>query len=1247
MASPSPGSFEYIEAKIRRDAEGTLFSRDFEWLCKWYLENAAIYRGQFRKVWRWSEWPDRWGRDCGIDLIAETQEGDLYAIQCKAVSPEHTVTKAEIDSFLSESNHRQIAYRLLIASTDNIGANAMRTIENQARPASVVLRGDLVSAELAWPTKIGGTASRPPRWRPRTHQKAAIKNVMVGFKQHSRGRLIMACGTGKTLTGLWINETLKSRRTLLLVPSISLVQQNLKEWGRHAKKDFDYLVVCSDESVASDRDDPAMRYIADLCVKPTTDAAEIGAFLAKRRSRPALVISTYQSCDRVAKGQAKAKKKFDLTICDEAHRLVGHVDSHFATVLDDRRIRSHRRLFMTATPRYFTQRARERGAEQDIELVSMDDESLFGPEFHVLSFHDAITATPEPLLTDYQVVVIGVTESEAKAWVADAKLVRTKDGLETDARTLAAQIGLAKAMKQYNLTRMITFHRSIRRASRFVDDTQRDSLPAVIEKLRPASRPSGRLWARHVSGETPASKRASLVKELGELPSGVRGLISNCACLGEGVDVPALDGIAFIDPKGSVVDIIQAVGRVIRKAPNKKTGTIIIPVFVDESEDEDHALESSAFQPVWQVLKALRAHDRRLADELDKLRTLLGKQVGGGKRIKLPANIVLEVPRLLLADFEQAFYVRAVNAATEKPTLSVEQILRWADEWKAKTEGWPNAKSGAIPDTQETWAGVAHALSRGHRGLDTTRCSLPQLLHDFRGIRNRGALGALSEEQILERADRYFEHHGSWPTHSSGEIPGTHDTWVGVCIALQNGARGLPRQITLANLLWEKRGVPNKANRPRLSTEQILRWSDDHKRRTGVWPDQNSGQVYGTTETWRAIQVALAGGKRGLRGKSSIRLLLHERRGVSHLLRQPQLSATQILGWADDFHRATGRWPKNSKTADLIPGTNDSWVTIDAALRLGRRGLRRSSLANLLARHRSVRNHLKAPVFTIKQILRWADRHKKKTGEWPVAESGPIVGVKHEKWANVQAALSQGTRGLPGGDSLSRLLERNRGVRNRLNAPKLTTRRILAWADAHFRDYGEWPTVGDCRAPSPGENWNAINASLERGSRGLPGGDSLASLLATKRDVRRGRHACRLTVEMITSWAKAHFSRTGRWPTLSSGVVHGTDERWNNLDQLLAKGLRGLPGSQSLAVVLAEHCGVRNHLNTPDLSVKQVLKWADEHNKRNGSFPTKTSGDVFGTEESWSKINTSLKVGNRGLSRGSSLARLLRKNGRM
>jgi len=1233
--------FEQIEALIRREAHGTSFGRDFEWLCKWYLEHAPLYRGRFRRVWRWDEWPDRWGRDCGIDLIAETTDGELWAVQCKAVAPEHAVTKAEIDSFLSESNRKQIAYRLLIATTDNIGTNALRTIENQARHASVVLRGDLVTAEVDWPSKIGGTASQPPQWKPLPHQRAAINDVLAGFKKLDRGRLIMACGTGKTLTGMWVSEALGSQRTLLLVPSISLAQQNLKEWGRHAKEDFDCLVVCSDETVASDRDDPALRYVADLGIRPTTDPKEIAAFLSKRRSRPALVISTYQSCERVSRGQSMAKKWFDLALCDEAHRLVGHSESQFATVLHDKKIRARRRLFMTATPRYFTERAKERGAEQDIELVSMDDETTFGPELHVLTFHEAITAKPEPLLTDYQVVVIGVTNAEAKAWAADAKLIRTKDGLETDARTLASQIGLAKAMKQYGLTRIITFHRSIRRASRFVDGERRDSLPAVIEKMRPENRPSGTLWARHVSGETAASARASLLEALKGLPRGTRGLISNCACLGEGVDVPVLDGVAFIDPKGSIVDIIQAVGRVIRKSPDKKIGTIVIPVFVDESEDADHALENSTFDPVWQVLKALRAHDRRIADELDGLRTSLGKHAGGGRRITLPSNVVLDVPRLLLKDFEQAFYVRAVKAATEKPALTVEQILAWADEWKLRTGGWPNAKSGAIPDTQETWAGIAHALNRGHRGLNVQRCSLPQLLHDFRGVRNRMALGSLSEEQILGWADRYFEHHGAWPTQASGDIPGTYDSWAGVGIALRNGARGLRRHISLANLLWEKRSVPNKANRPKLSIEQILRWSDEHKTRTGVWPDQNSGQVHGTAETWGGIQVALTGGNRGLRGESSIRLLLHEHRGVPHLLRQPRLSVVQILRWADDYHRMAGRWPKNKKTSDKISGTDDSWASIDAALRAGRRGLRKSSLADLLEKHRGVRNHLKARPLTVKQILRWADRHRRKTGDWPIAESGQIIGARGEKWSSVQAALSQGTRDLPGGDSLSRLLGRERGVRNRLDTPKLTVRRILAWADAHHQNHGDWPTVGDRRGPAAGENWNAINAALERGSRGLPGGSSLATLLAEKRGVRRGRHTQRLTVNMIAKWAKAHHKRTGKWPTLSSGLVHGTNERWNNLDQLLAKGLRGLPGGQRLASVLADYCGVRNHLNIPDLSLKQLLEWADEHHARIGSFPTKKSGDVLGTEENWSKIDTSLKVGNRGLAGGSSLAKLL------
>jgi superfamily II DNA or RNA helicase len=1015
--------FEQIEALIRREAHGTSFGRDFEWLCKWYLEHAPLYRGRFRRVWRWDEWPDRWGRDCGIDLIAETTDGELWAVQCKAVAPEHAVTKAEIDSFLSESNRKQIAYRLLIATTDNIGTNALRTIENQARHASVVLRGDLVTAEVDWPGKIGGTAPKPPRWKPLPHQRAAINDVLAGFKKHDRGRLIMACGTGKTLTGMWVSEALGSQRTLLLVPSISLAQQNLKEWGRHAKEDFDCLVVCSDETVASDRDDPALRYVADLGIRPTTDPKEIAAFLSKRRRRPALVISTYQSCERVSRGQSMAKKWFDLALCDEAHRLVGHSESQFATVLHDKKIRARRRLFMTATPRYFTQRAKERGAEQDIELVSMDDETTFGPEFHVLTFHEAITAKPEPLLTDYQVVVIGVTNAEAKAWAADAKLIRTKDGLETDARTLASQIGLAKAMKQYDLTRMITFHRSIRRASRFVDGERRDSLPAVIEKMRPENRPSGTLWARHVSGETAASTRASLLEALKVLPRGTRGLISNCACLGEGVDVPVLDGVAFIDPKGSMVDIIQAVGRVIRKSPAKKVGTIIIPVFVDESEDADHALENSVFDPVWQVLKALRAHDRRLADELDALRTSLGMQAGSRKRIKLPTNIVLDVPRLLLQDFEQAFYVRAVERTTERPPLTTDQILSWADEHKARTGNWPRVASGRIAGASITWGAVNSALVNGLRGL-TGRTSLAQVLEQYRGVRNPMGQSSLSIEQILCWADNHQRRNGKWPKRKSGMIAGTRENWARIDNCLRRGHRGLPPRSSLAKLLVTHRHARTQINIPRLSVEQILAWADQHRVRTGTWPDQGSGEVEGTSENWGNIQQCLLRGLRGLQGGFSIRRLLRQHRSVRNRSELPCLSIQQILAWADAHKAATGVWPTVS--SGVIQGTQEKWSAVGTALSLGNRGLKGGdSLARLLAEHRDVPNSSDLPRLSYRCILAWADQHHATTGRWPTAASGEVHGTS-ESWGAIQSCLRLGLRGLPGGSSVSKLLKQHR-----------------------------------------------------------------------------------------------------------------------------------------------------------------------------------------------------------------------------
>ena len=552
----TPGTFEHIEQHIRQTATGTEFGAEFEWLCRFFLLNAPQYNGVFQSVWLWNDWPERWGADKGIDLVAQTVEGQLWAIQAKAVHQDRAIPKSELDSFLSESNRPQFDYRLIMATTDDIGRNAKETIAGQEKSVGLVLRGELLTVEMNWPSRIGEQPQPLPRKKPRPHQAAAIKDVVRGFRRHKRGQLIMACGTGKTLTAMWIAHKLGSRRTLVLVPSLSLISQTLIAWGGSCAKPFDYLVVCSDETVINRGDDAAITSTNELGVPVTTDVATIRRFLNRRRGKPAVVFATYQSSDRVAAAQKASAPSFDLVLADEAHRCTGPAQGLFTTVLDAAKIKARHRLFMTATPRYFTGRVKKRAQELEYELASMDDESRFGPVFHRLPFDAAIRAD---ILTDYQVVVIGVTQAETRQWAEEGRLVRTKDGMVTDARTLAAQIGLAKAMRRHDLRKTITFHSSVAKASRFTDAALADSLVGAIERMSPAAKPSGQLWTAHISGQTAAGKRSTLLTVFGNLPNGSRGILSNCACLGEGVDVPVLDGVAFIDPKRSMIDIIQAV----------------------------------------------------------------------------------------------------------------------------------------------------------------------------------------------------------------------------------------------------------------------------------------------------------------------------------------------------------------------------------------------------------------------------------------------------------------------------------------------------------------------------------------------------------------------------------------------------------------------------------------------------------------------------------------------------------------
>jgi superfamily II DNA or RNA helicase len=626
--------------------------RDFEVLCRWILENAPEYRRRVKRVWLWDEWPGRWGRDAGIDLVAEDHEGGLWAIQAKHYHPAYAIKKADLDSFLSESSRPGFTYRLVIASTDHLGPTARRTLDAQEKPVGVLLRSQLDALDADWPVSIARLRpGKVKRKHPRPHQRQAIYDCETGLSSADRGQLVMACGTGKTLVGAFLAEHMSAKRVLVLVPSLSLLSQTLREWA--TATEFDYIAVCSDETVAKSEHDAVVASTSELGVPVTTDADRIARFLRRRGDGARVVFSTYQSSAQIAAAQTRGVPTFDLVIADEAHRCAGPQAGVFAAVLDPRRIQAHKRLFMTATPRYFTGRVKREAQEADWEVASMDDEERFGRVLHRLTFARAIE---QGLLSDYEVGVVGVSDQEARELAERGAFVSPDGQTVTDARTLAREIGLLRAMAKYDLCRIVTFHSRVSFARRFAS-----SLPLTRQWLPARRRPSGTLWAQHVSGEMTAGERDLRLRQLRAVAGDDRGVLANARCLTEGVDVPTLDGVAFIDPRRSQVDVVQAVGRAIRRAEDKTHGTIVIPVFVTDEDEPESALESSEFDRVWQIVRALRDHDDTLAEQLNELRRELGRT---GTLERRPAKIVLDLPTAVGEPFARAFDARLIDTAT-------------------------------------------------------------------------------------------------------------------------------------------------------------------------------------------------------------------------------------------------------------------------------------------------------------------------------------------------------------------------------------------------------------------------------------------------------------------------------------------------------------------------------------------------------------------------------------------------------
>ena len=656
--------FSEVLDQLRENQPKAKYGIAFEKLMVNYFKTDPTLKNQFDEVCRWTDWRYNGGKaDTGIDLVARrVDDGTWTAIQCKFYDSKARIQKSHLDSFFEASGHsfetedgrQHFGSRLIISTTDHWSSHAEDALANQIIPTSRIGISAIAESPINWDVAFPGSEvrdktiqinlSQRETFEPRPHQQAAIDKAIEGFKTHDRGKLIMACGTGKTFTALRLAERVAEdnggkARILFLVPSISLLSQTLKEWTAQGRLDMRAFAVCSDSKVSKKAEDIA---VYDLEVPVSTEGKDITTRFesGKRAKGLNIVFSTYQSIQAVHDAQQVGLDDFDLVICDEAHRttgitLAGEDASNFVRVHDADYIRAAKRLYMTATPRLYDEAVKGKAEEHSAELASMDDEAIYGPEFYRLGFGEAVD---KGLLTDYKVLVMTVDESVAAqamahsennqvnlslasamigAWNGLAKrsgeLQGKKGGFEEDAQPMQRAVAFAKDIKTSQLIAetypsLIGTHQELLKEKAVLNDVSLTNVDLHVA-------------AQHVDGGMNAMERGTKLSWL-ESPAGEHEsrMLTNARCLSEGVDVPALDAVIFFNPRNSMVDVVQSVGRVMRKAEGKDYGYIILPVAVASNVSPAEALnDNQRFKVVWQILNALRAHDDRFNAKINSI----------------------------------------------------------------------------------------------------------------------------------------------------------------------------------------------------------------------------------------------------------------------------------------------------------------------------------------------------------------------------------------------------------------------------------------------------------------------------------------------------------------------------------------------------------------------------------------------------------------------------------------------------
>ena len=632
-------------AYLRKNAKSPQrVGQAFEKLIKKYLLEDPLYNLRFTEVYLWSEWTqlrdDFHGPDFGIDLVAQERDGGYCAIQCKCYAAETRISKKDVDTFIAASSREIFTSRIFVDTSETRSGNVRKALEGLNPPCQRISAADLASRPVNWPD-LSQQAPEQLNYQIETfslrpHQQEAFDDVINGFKDSDRGKMIMACGTGKTFTALRIAEAIAGvgGRVLYLVPSIGLFAQAMREWAEQQEIPHRYIGICSDTKAGKTTEDAS---ILELEFPVTTNETVISEALQKPdENNMRVVFCTYHSLPKVAEAQNAGAPDFDIVFCDEGHRTTG-VDrpddktSPFVLVHDADRIRAKKRLYMTATPRLYTESAKTKAAQHNIGVFSMDDPNTYGPEFHRLPFSKAVE---EDLLSDYKVIILRLSEQGLNETL---HRYLSKGGSEVNINDATKIVGCWRALQNPErkpsedpelkpLTRAIAFSNTIAASKRIEKHWDRIIETAIEELPDDKSQQILRCETKHVDGKDNALERKYLLGWLkGDSGSeseseNVCRILSNARCLSEGIDVPALDAVLFMTPRNSHVDIVQAVGRVMRKAPGKKYGYIILPIAIPPDGDPVKVLnDNKRFAAVWGVLRALRSHDDRLNAEINKM----------------------------------------------------------------------------------------------------------------------------------------------------------------------------------------------------------------------------------------------------------------------------------------------------------------------------------------------------------------------------------------------------------------------------------------------------------------------------------------------------------------------------------------------------------------------------------------------------------------------------------------------------